>query len=95
MLGFISFITFICEYRSFKTFEELTADYESGELHPADLKPALAKSLNKILEVIYVLEFMNIIFVVFSKLLIIVTIDRKSTRLNSSHSGESRMPSSA
>ncbi|KAK4263525.1 hypothetical protein QN277_028921 [Acacia crassicarpa] len=36
--------------KTFKTFEELIADYESGELHPADLKPALAKSLNKILE---------------------------------------------
>ena len=28
-------------------------------------------------------------------LLVLVTLDRKSTRLNSSHSGESRMPSSA
>lgn len=34
----------------FKSFEELVADYESGNLHPADLKPALAKALNKILE---------------------------------------------
>lgn len=37
--------------RSFESFEELVADYESGKLHPADLKPALAKALNKILEV--------------------------------------------
>lgn len=37
--------------RTFKSYEELIADYESGELHPADLKPALSKSLNKILEV--------------------------------------------
>ncbi|KAL5551633.1 hypothetical protein UlMin_002240 [Ulmus minor] len=36
--------------KTFKSFEELTADYEIGELHPADLKPALAKALNKILE---------------------------------------------
>ncbi|KAK7255830.1 hypothetical protein RIF29_29253 [Crotalaria pallida] len=36
--------------KTFKTFEELAADYESGELHPADLKSALSKSLNKILE---------------------------------------------
>ncbi|XP_031377297.1 tyrosine--tRNA ligase 1, cytoplasmic isoform X2 [Punica granatum] len=36
--------------KTFKTFEELTADYESGELHPGDLKPALAKALNKILQ---------------------------------------------
>ncbi|KAM1146210.1 hypothetical protein ACFX13_038858 [Malus domestica] len=36
--------------KTFKTFEELAADYESGELHPADLKSALSKALNKILE---------------------------------------------
>ncbi|BBH03366.1 hypothetical protein Prudu_014214, partial [Prunus dulcis] len=29
---------------------KLAADYESGELHPADLKSALSKALNKILE---------------------------------------------
>ncbi|KAK9983543.1 hypothetical protein SO802_033068 [Lithocarpus litseifolius] len=34
----------------FENFEELVAYYESGKLHPADLKPALAKALNKILE---------------------------------------------
>ncbi|RDX90655.1 Tyrosine--tRNA ligase 1, cytoplasmic, partial [Mucuna pruriens] len=34
----------------FKSYEELAAAYEIGELHPGDLKPALAKSLNKILE---------------------------------------------
>jgi hypothetical protein len=38
-------------HRTFTSFEELIADYESGELHPADLKPALSKALNKILEV--------------------------------------------
>ncbi|KAG5106350.1 hypothetical protein JHK82_043320 [Glycine max] len=36
-------------------FEELTATYESGELHPGYLKLALAKSLNKILEEEYML----------------------------------------
>ncbi|XP_050264801.1 tyrosine--tRNA ligase 1, cytoplasmic [Quercus robur] len=36
--------------KSFENFEELVAYYESGKLHPADLKPALAKALNKILE---------------------------------------------
>ncbi|KAL4600447.1 hypothetical protein ACB092_11G199100 [Castanea dentata] len=35
--------------KSFENFEELVAYYESGKLHPADLKPALAKALNKIL----------------------------------------------
>lgn len=34
----------------YKTFEELAVDYESGELHPGDVKPALAKSLNQILQ---------------------------------------------
>ncbi|KAF7116434.1 hypothetical protein RHSIM_RhsimUnG0028400 [Rhododendron simsii] len=36
--------------KTFKSFEELVADYESGNLHPADLKPALSKSINKILQ---------------------------------------------
>ncbi|KAL5979813.1 hypothetical protein ACLOJK_038924 [Asimina triloba] len=36
--------------KTFMTFEELLGDYEREELHPADVKPALAKSLNKILE---------------------------------------------
>ncbi|XP_057978300.1 tyrosine--tRNA ligase 1, cytoplasmic [Malania oleifera] len=34
----------------FKDFGELIAEYESGELHPGDLKPSLAKALNKILQ---------------------------------------------
>ncbi|XP_062147345.1 tyrosine--tRNA ligase 1, cytoplasmic-like isoform X1 [Alnus glutinosa] len=37
-------------HKTFTSFEELIPDYESGELHPADLKPALSKALNKILE---------------------------------------------
>ncbi|MCD7450127.1 hypothetical protein HAX54_003693 [Datura stramonium] len=36
--------------RTYKNFEELAADYESGSLHPADLKPALSKAINKILQ---------------------------------------------
>ncbi|KAM7498533.1 hypothetical protein LguiA_022947 [Lonicera macranthoides] len=36
--------------KTFTSFEELIADYESGKLHPADLKPAISKSLNKILQ---------------------------------------------
>ncbi|KAJ7952302.1 Tyrosine--tRNA ligase [Quillaja saponaria] len=36
--------------KTFKTFEELISSYASGELHPGDLKPALSKALNKILE---------------------------------------------
>ncbi|KAH7852383.1 hypothetical protein Vadar_024206 [Vaccinium darrowii] len=36
--------------KTFNSFEELIADYESGNLHPADVKPALSKALNKILQ---------------------------------------------
>ncbi|XP_055805295.1 tyrosine--tRNA ligase 1, cytoplasmic-like isoform X2 [Solanum dulcamara] len=36
--------------KNYKNFEELAADYESGSLHPADLKPALSKAVNKILQ---------------------------------------------
>ncbi|XWS19223.1 hypothetical protein CRYUN_Cryun32bG0112500 [Craigia yunnanensis] len=36
--------------KTFKNFEELVSDYESGELHPGDLKPALSRALNKILQ---------------------------------------------
>ncbi|KAL0306674.1 UNVERIFIED_CONTAM: Tyrosine--tRNA ligase 1, cytoplasmic [Sesamum radiatum] len=36
--------------KTFKSFEDLANDYESGELHPGDLKPALAKALNRILQ---------------------------------------------
>ncbi|KAF3334914.1 tyrosine--tRNA ligase [Carex littledalei] len=34
----------------FATMEELIADYESGSLHPGDVKPALAKAINQILQ---------------------------------------------
>ncbi|GKC36368.1 tyrosine--tRNA ligase 1, cytoplasmic-like protein, partial [Tanacetum coccineum] len=34
----------------FANYEELVADYENGDLHPNDLKPALSKALNKILQ---------------------------------------------
>ena len=36
--------------REYTTYEELAADYGSGALHPGDLKPALAKALNAILQ---------------------------------------------
>ena len=52
-LGILSQIVFFqCKFSlQSRSFEELVAYYESGRLHPADLKPALAKALNKILEV--------------------------------------------
>ncbi|XP_010933641.1 tyrosine--tRNA ligase 1, cytoplasmic isoform X1 [Elaeis guineensis] len=36
--------------KTFNNMDELIADYESGALHPADVKPALAKSINHILQ---------------------------------------------
>nr|GEY57483.1 tyrosine--tRNA ligase 1, cytoplasmic [Tanacetum cinerariifolium] len=36
--------------RVFSGYEELVADYAKGDLHPADLKPALSKALNEILQ---------------------------------------------
>ncbi|XP_059661361.1 tyrosine--tRNA ligase 1, cytoplasmic [Cornus florida] len=36
--------------KTFSNFEELVADYENGKLHPLDLKNALSKALNKILQ---------------------------------------------
>ncbi|CAL5403202.1 unnamed protein product [Camellia sinensis] len=36
--------------KTFNNIEGLVADYESGQLHPGDLKPALSKALNKILQ---------------------------------------------
>ncbi|GAB4817355.1 hypothetical protein N2152v2_004401 [Parachlorella kessleri] len=36
--------------KSYATYEELCEDYASGALHPGDLKPALAKHLNQILQ---------------------------------------------
>ncbi|XP_076921272.1 tyrosine--tRNA ligase 1, cytoplasmic-like [Bidens hawaiensis] len=36
--------------KTYTSFEELAADYEKGDLPPADLKPALSKALNTILQ---------------------------------------------
>ncbi|URD91122.1 tRNA synthetases class I (W and Y) [Musa troglodytarum] len=36
--------------KMYNNMEELILDYESGALHPADLKPALPKALNVILQ---------------------------------------------
>eukprot|EP00948_MAST-09A_sp_MAST-9A-sp1_P001566 g1566.t1 len=36
--------------KSYKTYEELESDFASGDLHPGDLKPALAAAINKILD---------------------------------------------
>jgi tyrosyl-tRNA synthetase len=34
----------------YRTNEELDVDFKSGELHPGDLKPAVAKAINKLLQ---------------------------------------------
>jgi len=36
--------------KKYATFEQLTEDYSAGNLHPGDLKPALAKAINKIIQ---------------------------------------------
>ena len=36
--------------REYTDYETLAADYTSGALHPADLKPSLAKAINSILQ---------------------------------------------
>ncbi|AQK50834.1 Tyrosine--tRNA ligase 1 cytoplasmic [Zea mays] len=36
--------------RTFTCMNELISDYETGALHPADVKPALAKAINEILQ---------------------------------------------
>ncbi|KAG7573535.1 Aminoacyl-tRNA synthetase class Ic [Arabidopsis suecica] len=36
--------------KAYKSFEEIAAEYESGELHPGDLKKGLMIALNKILQ---------------------------------------------
>ncbi|XAR56386.1 Tyrosine--tRNA ligase [Bertholletia excelsa] len=46
----LEYIKYIIFPWTFNTYEELVAEYESGLLHPADLKPALSNALNKILQ---------------------------------------------
>ncbi|XP_066326082.1 tyrosine--tRNA ligase 1, cytoplasmic-like [Miscanthus floridulus] len=36
--------------KTFTSMDELISDYETGALHPADVKPALAKAINEILQ---------------------------------------------
>jgi tyrosyl-tRNA synthetase len=39
-------LKFFLTVRTFNSFEDIVADYETGELHPEDLKKALMKALN-------------------------------------------------
>ena len=36
--------------KTYKTYSEFEADYIKGEIHPGDLKPAVAKAINKLLQ---------------------------------------------
>jgi len=36
--------------KSFKSYEEVVQDFESGTLHPGDLKSSLVKAIDKIIE---------------------------------------------
>jgi tyrosyl-tRNA synthetase len=40
----------LCACRTYTAFEALCADYASGAVHPGDLKPALTRHLNLILQ---------------------------------------------
>ena len=78
--------------RTFKLCEPLRSLCYNDE-HPNETAMfMIQKNGEKALKEIVVLE-MNCEFVMIQ--LVDLTEDRKSTRLNSSHSGESRMPSSA
>lgn len=51
---FPSFGTYTLEIKGhgkkeFKSYEELVQDFESGLVHPGDLKPAVAEAINKLL----------------------------------------------
>lgn len=36
--------------KTYESYDEVASDYEQGLLHPGDLKPALARGINAILE---------------------------------------------
>ena len=37
-------------FRTYHDYEEVVADYVKGALHPGDLKPALAKAINSMID---------------------------------------------
>jgi len=41
---------YIFYYRIFNSYEELVKDFEEGLLHPGDLKPAVARVINELIE---------------------------------------------
>lgn len=41
---------FFYNFRTYNSYEELTKEYEEGLLHPDDLKTAVAKVINELIE---------------------------------------------
>lgn len=41
---------FLFNVRTYNSYEELTKEYEEGLLHPGDLKTAVAKVINELIE---------------------------------------------
>jgi tyrosyl-tRNA synthetase len=37
-------------FRTYNTYNELETDFAEGKLHPGDLKPAVAKVINELIE---------------------------------------------
>jgi tyrosyl-tRNA synthetase len=37
-------------FRAYTSYDEVVKDYEAGLLHPGDLKPALAKAINAMIQ---------------------------------------------
>jgi tyrosyl-tRNA synthetase len=46
----VDIVVLLIDCRAYTEYDELVKDYTSGALHPGDLKPALAKALNRILQ---------------------------------------------
>ena len=56
---------------------------------------ATSNELPRTLRILFVIGLVQVPFCPLDEICLAIALDRKSTRLNSSHSGESRMPSSA
>jgi tyrosyl-tRNA synthetase len=47
---YVLFPLFTHFFRTYTSYEEIVADYTEGKLHPSDLKPALAKAINQLIQ---------------------------------------------
>lgn len=50
IVHFIFMYYVVRKCRTYTDYEDLASEYANGSLHPGDLKPALAKALNTILQ---------------------------------------------